>query len=447
LYLRHARDKLAFFSAGIFAKSSMSQFTSSLAHNHWVPIVIFLVTYFFIAVESGRGSHLDRTAAAFCGAVAMVLAGVVPLTEAYQAINWDTLIFLLGMMILVAHFQVSGFFDWIAVHVATFARTRFQLLVLLVFTSGILSAFFVNDTICLIFTPIVLLVGSRLKIPPVPYVIAVATSANIGSVMSVTGNPQNAVIGVTANFSFLGFLAHLAPVTLIGLALNVAVISLFFRREILHRPLHMAVPELPVRVHKSLLIKCAVAALLVIVLWIMGYSFPLVAIAVGAFILVIGRVKAQNIYNRIDWEVLLFFASLFVVIRGFQESGAVDYLIKRFQAGLQGSAVSQLFAVSATMLALSNLVSNLPAVLLVRPLVASLPNSRFIWLAVASTSTLAGNATPLSSVANLIVLQQAEKEVQISFWEFARVGLIITALTTLLAIAVLAIEHSLLSGF
>ena len=281
----------------------MSQFTLSLAHNPWVAIVIFLVTYFFIAVESGRGSHLDRTAAAFCGAVAMVLAGVVPLTEAYQAINWDTLIFLLGIMILVAHFQVSGFFDWIAVHVATFARTRFQLLVLLVFASGILSAFFVNDTICLIFTPIVLIVGSRLKIPPVPYVIAVATSANIGSVMSVTGNPQNAVIGVTANFSFLGFLAHLAPVTLIGLALNVAVISLFFRREILHRPLHTAVPELPVRVHKSLLIKCAVAALLVIVLWIMGYSFPLVAIAVGAFILVIGRVKAQNIYNRIDWEV------------------------------------------------------------------------------------------------------------------------------------------------
>ena len=187
--------------------------------------------------------------------------------------------------------------------------------------------------------------------------------------------------------------------------------------------------------------------MLVIVLWIMGYSFPLVAISVGAFILVIGRVKAQNIYQRIDWELLLFFASLFIVIRGFQASGAVDYLIQRFQAGLQGGAVSQLFAVSGTMLVLSNLVSNLPAVLLVRPLVASLPNNRFIWLAVASTSTLAGNATPLSSVANLIVLQQAEKEVQISFWEFARVGLIITVLTTLLAIAVLAIEHRFLPGF
>jgi Na+/H+ antiporter NhaD/arsenite permease-like protein len=144
----------------------MTTLSSSLSHAHWLPIAIFLVTYFLIAIESGRGKHLDRTAAAFCGAVVMVLAGVVPLAEAYVAINWDTLIFLLGMMILVAHFQYSGFFDWIAVHVVRIASTRFQLLLLLVLASGILSAFFVNDTICLIFTPIVLVVTERLEILP-----------------------------------------------------------------------------------------------------------------------------------------------------------------------------------------------------------------------------------------------------------------------------------------
>jgi Na+/H+ antiporter NhaD/arsenite permease-like protein len=109
------------------------------------------------------------------------------------------------MMILVAHFQFSGFFDWIAVHVALVGRTRFQLLVLLVLASGILAAFFVNDTICLIFTPIVLVVTVRLNIPPVPYLIAVATSANVGSVMSVTGNPQNAVIAFPRIFRFWVF--------------------------------------------------------------------------------------------------------------------------------------------------------------------------------------------------------------------------------------------------
>ena len=144
----------------------MSYFSSP---HHWIPAVIFLVTYILIAIESGRGSHLDRTAAAFCGAVAMVLARVLSLDEAYKIIDWNTLIFLLGMMILVAHFQISGFFDWVAIHVARVARTRFQLLALLVFTCGILAAFFVNDTICLVLTPIVLVVTERLKIPALPY--------------------------------------------------------------------------------------------------------------------------------------------------------------------------------------------------------------------------------------------------------------------------------------
>jgi Na+/H+ antiporter NhaD/arsenite permease-like protein len=419
---------------------------SLLAQNHWIPVVIFLATYILIAVESGRGSHLDRTAAAFCGAVAMVLVGTVPLAEAYKTINWDTLIFLLGIMILVAHFQISGFFDWIAVHVASIARTRFQLLVLLVFTTGILAAFFVNDTICLVFTPIVLVVTERLEVPPIPYLIAVATSANIGSVMSVTGNPQNAVIGVSAHFSFLGFLAHLAPVSLIGMAINIAVLAVFFRRQLFGHALKHYVPAEPVKIERRLLIKCFCAASLVIVLWILGYSFPLVAISVGAFILIIGRVKAQNVYRRLDWELLLFFASLFVVIKGFETSGAVDHLIGYFRPALQGGLMSQLFAVGGVMAILSNLVSNLPAVLLFLPLVPSFPNTHYIWLAVASTSTLAGNATPFSSVANLIVLQQAGRRVKISFWEFARVGLIVTVITTLAAIAILAVEHRIFAG-
>ena len=424
----------------------MTHLSSVLAQNHWIPGAIFLATYILIAVESGRGSHLDRTAAAFCGAVAMVLVGAVPLNEAYQTIDWNTLIFLLGIMILVAHFQISGFFDWIAVHVASIARTRWQLLVLVIFTSGILAAFFVNDTICLIFTPIVLVVTERVEVPPIPYLIALATSANIGSAMSVTGNPQNAVIGVSAHFSFLGFLAHLAPVSVVGLLMNVAVLSLFFRRELVHHSLKQQLQAPPVKVERTLLIKCCFAAGLVIVLWIFGYSFPLVAISVGAFILIIGRVRSQNIYRRLDWELLLFFASLFVVIKGFEASGAVEHVIGFFQSGLHGSMISQLFAVSGVMLVLSNLVSNLPAVILFRSVVPSFPNTHYIWLAVASTSTLAGNATPFSSVANLIVLQQAGRKVKITFWEFARVGLIVTLITTLAAIAILALEHRFLPG-
>jgi Na+/H+ antiporter NhaD/arsenite permease-like protein len=255
------------------------------------------------------------------------------------------------------------------------------------------------------------------------------------------------VIGVSAHFSFLGFLAHLAPVALIGLGFNTTVLALFFRREILHDELPPHSTSVPVTVNRRLLWKCTLAAALVIVLWILGYSFPLVAISVGAFILIIRRVKAQNIYQRLDWELLLFFASLFVVIRGFEASGVVTQLMEYFRAGLQGSMVSQLFAVSGVMLLLSNLVSNRPAVLLFRSVVTSFPQTHYIWLGVASTSTLAGNATPFSSVANLIVLQRAGKKVRISFWEFARVGLVVTLVTTLEAIAILALEQHFFSGY
>jgi Na+/H+ antiporter NhaD/arsenite permease-like protein len=419
----------------------------TLEQSRWIPISIFLVTYALIALRSGRGGYLDRTAAAFCGAVAMVLVGTVPLSQAYQVIDWNTIMFLLGVMILVAHFQVSGLFDWIAIHVATIARTRFQLFVLLVFTTGILSAFFVNDTICLVFTPIVLAVVERLNLPLVPYVVALATSANIGSSMSITGNPQNALVGVSAHLSFLEFLVHLAPVALVGLVLNIAVLAFFFRRELLGHFLPERIRAVPVSVNRVLLVKCALAAALTVVLWVFNFSFPLVAIAVGALILVIGRVPSEYIHRRVDWELLLFFGSLFVVIRGFEASGAADYLIRHFEPALHGSPVTQLFAVSGIMLVLSNLVSNVPAVLLFRSLVGSFPHAHFVWLALASTSTLAGNTTPFGSIANLIVLQQASKKTEVTFWEFTRAGLAVTLTTTVAAIFILALEFRYFPNF
>jgi Na+/H+ antiporter NhaD/arsenite permease-like protein len=419
---------------------------SGVAELHWAPVAIFLATYGLIAVESNIGSYLDRTATAFCGAVAMVLARALTLDGAYQAIDWNTIIFLLGMMMLVAHFHISNFFDWIAVHIAAVARTRFQLLVLLVFTAGILSAFFVNDTIVLIFTPIVLTIAERLELPPVPYLLALAFSANIGSAMSITGNPQNALIGVSAHFSFLGFLAHLAPVSLAGLLLLIAIFALVFRRQVFG-PLPARPPALEVKLNRRLLWKCGFSAFFVVVLWILGFSFPLVAISAGALILIIGRVRSGRVYHQVDWQLLLFFASLFVVVRGLETSGAIGFLLRHFEPWLSGGPVAQLFAVSGIMLVLANLVSNVPAVLLFRPVVALFPHSHFIWLALASSATLAGNATPFGSVASLIVLQLSGPRARIGFWEFTRMGLLVMVLTSAAAIAILAGEFFLFPHF
>ena len=267
------------------------------AHLHWLPLAIFLVTYGLIAIESNLGWHLDRTATAFCGAVAMVLAGSVRPADAAGAIDWGTIVFLLGMMILVAHFQVSGFFSWVAASVARVARTRFQLLTLIVFTSGILSAFFVNDTICLIFAPLVLAVTAELDLPLAPYAIALAMAANIGSAMSVTGNPQNALVGVSAHFTFLEFLWHLAPVSLVGLGLELGILAIVYRRQVFG-PLPKAPAPAAPQVNLALLAKCGVAAALVVVLWAMGYSFPLVAVSAAALIMILGRVPSREIHPR-----------------------------------------------------------------------------------------------------------------------------------------------------
>jgi len=173
---------------------------------------------------------------------------------------------------------------------------------------------------------------------------------------------------------------------------------------------------------------------------VLNYSFPLVAMAVGALIFVLGRVKSELIHERIDWELLLFFAALFVIIRGFEISGATGYLIARFDPWFHRGQITQLVALSGSMLVISNLVSNVPAVILFRPIVAPFPHAHYVWLALASASTLAGNCIPFSSVANLIVLQEAKKKVRITFWEFTRVGLTVTLVTTTAAVAIVILE-------
>ncbi len=412
-------------------------------HLDWLSITIFLITYGLIAFESNVGLYLDRTATAFCGAVAMVLAGSLTPGAAIGAIDWGTIAFLLGMMILVAHFQMSGFFHWVAAAVARVARTRFQLLALIVFTSGILSAFFVNDTICLIFAPLVLAVTTELELPIAPYAIALALAANIGSAMSVTGNPQNALVGIAGHFTFVDFLVHLAPVSLVGLGLELGILALMFRKQVFG-PLPKRPAPLPVSLNHSLLWKCGLAAALVLVLWAMGYSFPLVAVAVAALILVTGRVRSGQIHQRVDWELLLFFASLFVVVHGLASSGAIDRLVRVFEPWLGGQPMAQLFGVSGAMLVLGNVVSNVPAVLLFRPLVPHFPHPHFVWLTLACTATLAGNLTPFGSIASLIVVQQTRgRGSGVGFGEFVRVGLVVTLVTTAAAMGILAAEYAL----
>ena len=388
--------------------------------------LIFLLTYLVIAIGRFPGFRVDRTGAAIIGASLMVGINALTLDDAYRAINFDTIILLFGMMIVVANLQLSGFFSLVSERVVEHAHRPLILLVAIVFVAGSFSAFFVNDTMCLVLTPLVLQITAALKRNPVPYLLAVAMGANIGSAATITGNPQNMMIGSFSGIPYRAFLSCIAPPALIGLVLTVAIIAAVYRREFVSTA-PVRVQKRPVRVSRFLMWKSIVASAAMIVLFFAGWPVPKVAIVTGALLLITRRVKPEKVYHRIDWGLLVMFAGLFVVIAGIEKTSLERDLVQ-----LAGRLhLDNTFVLSAFSAVLSNLVSNVPAVLIFKPFVAHLANPTRAWLTLAMSSTFAGNLTVLGSVANLIVVQQARHQVRIGFWEHFRVGAPLTILTTL----------------
>ena len=392
---------------------------------------IFVSTYLFIAVGKLPGYHLDRAGAALLGASLMVWLGVLSLEDAYLAIDFDTIALLLGMMIVVANLRLSGFFQLVNEWVVTRARYPIVLLVAIVFVSGSFSAFLVNDTICLVMTPLVLDVVMRLKRNPIPYLLAVAMASNVGSTATITGNPQNMIVGSISHISYGDFAAALVPVAVAGLVLTVAMIALIYRSEFLTRePFEARMPK-QVRYNLPVVIKSLLVTVGMVILFFAGQPVAKVAILGGAFMLFSRRIKAHKVYMEIDWPLLVMFAGLFVVVAGFERVALTPGVI----AAVARQHLGNTGVLSLVTAALSNLVSNVPAVLMLKPFVANLADPQRAWLVVAMASTLAGNFTLVGSVANLIVAQRAQREgIKISFWAYFKVGAPLTVATILLGI-------------
>jgi len=396
-------------------------------------ILIFAITYLALAIGRLPGFRIDRTGAAIIGASFMVGVNALSLNEAYAAINLDTIILLFGMMIVVANLQLSGFFSLVAERVVEHAHSPVVLLVSIVAVAGLFSAFFVNDTMCLVLTPLVLEIAETLDRNPVPYLLAVAMASNIGSVATITGNPQNMMIGSFSGIPYRDFLAVLAPVAAVGLVLSILVIYIAFRREFgAAGPVRIA--QQPVKVDHPLMWKSIIASLAMIVMFFVGWPVPKVAIVTGAALLITRRVDPEKVYRGIDWGLLVMFAGLFIVIAGVERTSLENDLV-----ALAGRLhLDNVFLLSGFSALLSNLVSNVPAVLVFKPLVGHLANPARAWLTLAMSSTLAGNLTLLGSVANLIVVQQARARVRIGFWQYFRVGAPLAVLTILFGAAWIA---------
>jgi Na+/H+ antiporter NhaD/arsenite permease-like protein len=398
-------------------------------------LAVFIATYAVVAIGKLPGYRIDRAGAALLGGSVLVGVGVLTPEEAYRAVDIDTIVLLLGMMIVVANLRVSGFFRVVNHYIARHVRQPITLLFAIGMASGVLSAFLVNDTICLVMTPLVTELVLRMRRNPVPYLLAIAMCSNIGSVATITGNPQNMIVGSLSHISYGSFAASLAPVAIFGLVAAMMLIVAAHRREFLAGAV---LPQIrfPARYHRPLMLKTLAVLLAMIALFFLGQPVAKVAIVGGSLLLLTRRVSPTKIYREIDWPLLVMFTGLFIVVAALEKVAiGPDAVAAVGRLRLENVAV-----LSVATAILSNIVSNVPAVLVLRPFIEPLADPQRAWLVVAMASTLAGNLTLVGSVANLIVAERARAHgAVLGFWAYLRVGAPLTVLTVLAGIVWLSL--------
>jgi Na+/H+ antiporter NhaD/arsenite permease-like protein len=397
-----------------------------------IAVLIFSIAYAGIAFGSFPGLKIDRTGIALLGAIGMLAAGVLTETEAFNAIDLPTILLLYSLMVLSAQFTLAGVYTRIALSITTFTERPAFFLFVLMAASAVLSAVVVNDIVCFAFTPVVCVALLRASLNPAPFLIGLACASNIGSAATIIGNPQNMLIGIASAIPFNHFTAYLAPVALSGLAIIWIVLVVTYGTEFaagqrLEKEPHASFQTEPALLRKSMIATGAMLAALVL-----GMPIPLAALAAAALLLISRRTDPELVFREVDWSLLVFFAGLFIVTHSLETLGVGARMLEAAQP-LAESSITALTVVAAV---LSNLVSNVPAVLLLRPIVPSFPDPSQTWLTLAMATTLAGNLTLLGSVANLIVAEiAARRGVELGFNEYLRSGAAITLLSLAAGVA------------
>lgn len=421
--------------------------------TRFAAVAIFVITYVLISLPKIKVLNLDRASAATLGAVLMIAFGVLPLDQACrEAVNYETLLLLLGMMIIVAYLRCARFFEYTSAWILMKSKTPGRLLVLIVFASGLLSALFVNDTICLTFTPIVLEAVIRARLDARPFLVALVTSANIGSAMTLVGNPQNMLVGIYSKIGYGTFFLIMAPIAIVCLLIDICIVRWVYR-DVFGRPFDMSGLE-PPRMNRAVVARVfgvlalvTAGFLLPVESWLpslrVGQKLPFVAMAGGLLAMLVGRYRPERAFYSMDWTLLLFFASLFVVIQGIGNTGVLAALHGAFKPWFGTTETGQAVTMSVFTVIMSNVVSNVPYVLVAKEWVGEFASPTLIWFIIAMASTFAGNLTIVGSVANMIVLELSKDKAPVGFFYYLRAGLPITLATVAVGTAALVAAHAL----
>ncbi len=395
--------------------------------------IIFAITYVGIAIGRVPGLKLSRVGIALLGAIAMMLFGRLDTQKVIACVNWPTILLLFGFFVISAQLRLSGFYDKVANAVGARLDRPGRFLIVLMAVTGGMSAFLNNDIMCFVFTPIVGSALLRKRINPVPFLIALAIASDIGAAATLIGNPQNMMIGAVANLSFGRYLLWGAVPVLFALSAACAIIWFLSRNHLQSQlPEKAASEREPYPFNRTHTIKGIVILVLAIGFFFTSVPKEIIALAAAGIHLASRKFRTEDLLNLVDWQILVLFTSLFVVTGAFQTTGYGDKAVQWLaHSGFNLNAPANL-ALATT--ALSNVISNSATVMLLVKVVDLSHTTIAYTLALANS--FGGSLFIIGSVANIIVVQQArDLGVNISFRDFARLGIpvTLTALVGLIA--------------
>lgn len=420
-------------------------------------VVVFGIVYVLIATEK-----VNRVAAVLAGAGVILAFGAVTTEDAFYStetgIDWNVIFLLFGMMVIVGILKLTGVFEYVAIWATKKAKGRpFRVMALLSLITAVASAGLDNVTTVLLIAPVTLLVCDRIGVRPVPFLIAEALASNIGGTATLVGDPPNLIVASKSGLGFNDFLINLGPIVLIMLVAFVALSRLLFRKDFVADPEQVAevmtLDEREAIRDRPLLVK----SLIVLALVLVGFTLhgvlhiePSVVALLGAGILIaISGLRPKTYLADVEWETLLFFAGLFVLVGSLVKVGVIDQLANLLVAATNNSVPIAMMVLLWGSATLSAIVDNIPFVATMTPVVSELvaPGGQYagqngLWWALVLGADLGGNATAIGASANVVVAGIAKRNGHsITFWEFTRYGLVVAVVTLLIATPYLLLRY------